>query len=213
MAAKNAPKKDQTANETDVKDSGKEKSSSIVYANDVIATIAGTAAAEVEGIAEMCNVPSGSLLSRKPSVTKGVKVEIGTEEVAVDLYIIVEYGTPIQKCATDAQEGVRRAIESMTGLRVVRVDVHVQGVSFEKEKNALQAGSKTAVLTDGSDAESKGRKAKAKKADAAEADEEPVKETVMEEAAKADAVQESAVEAAEVETEDREAAAGAAAQE
>lgn len=80
------------------------------------------------------------ILGRNKNITKGVKVEIGTEEASVDLYIVVEYGTPIQKAAQDAQENVRKAIETMTGLHVVRVDVHVQGVSFEKENNALEAG-------------------------------------------------------------------------
>ena len=100
-------------------------SSSITYANDVVAIIAGLAASEVEGIAGMCAV-NGSLLSKNRNVTRGVKVEIGTEEASVDLYVIVEYGTPIQRAAMDAQENVRKAIESMTGLHVVRVDVHVQ---------------------------------------------------------------------------------------
>lgn len=123
-------------------------SSEITYANDVVAIIAGLAAAEVEGIAGMCSV-GGSILSKNRNVTKGVKVEIGTEEVSVDLYVIVEYGTPIQRAAHDAQESVRKAIESMTGLHVVRVDVHVQGVSFEKENNALEAGAGNAVLEAG----------------------------------------------------------------
>ncbi len=119
-------------------------SATITYANDVVAIIAGLAANEVEGIAGMCNV-SGNLLSKNRNVTRGVKVEIGTEEVAVDLYVIIEYGTPIQRAALDAQESVRKAIESMTGLHVVRVDVHVQSVSFEKENNALQAGASAAL--------------------------------------------------------------------
>ena len=123
-------------------------SSSITYANDVVAIIAGLAASEVEGIAGMCAV-NGSLLSKNRNVTRGVKVEIGTEEASVDLYVIVEYGTPIQRAAMDAQENVRKAIESMTGLHVVRVDVHVQSVSFEKENNALQAGAKSANLEAG----------------------------------------------------------------
>ena len=67
----------------------------------------------------------------------------------MDLYVIVEYGTPIQRAAMDAQENVRKAIESMTGLHVVRVDVHVQGVSFEKENNALQSGADSAALEAG----------------------------------------------------------------
>ena len=123
-------------------------SSNITYNNEVVAIIAGLAANEVEGIAGMCSV-SGSLMSKNRNVTKGVKVEVGTEEVAVDLYVIVEYGIPIQRAAADAQENVRKAIESMTGLHVVRVDVHVQSVSFEQDKKALQAGVQNAALAAG----------------------------------------------------------------
>lgn len=123
-------------------------SSNITYNNEVVAIIAGLAANEVEGIAGMCSV-SGSLMSKNRNVTKGVKVEVGSEEVAVDLYVIVEYGIPIQRAAADAQENVRKAIESMTGLHVVRVDVHVQSVSFEQDKKALQAGVQNAALAAG----------------------------------------------------------------
>ena len=76
-----------------------EQGSSITYANEVVAIIAGVAASEVEGIAGMCNV-SGNLLGKNRAVTKGVKVEIGTEEASVDLYVIMEYGTPSQKAGT-----------------------------------------------------------------------------------------------------------------
>ena len=123
-------------------------SSNITYNNEVVAIIAGLAANEVEGIAGMCTV-GGNLRTKNRNVTKGVKVEVGTEEVAVDLYVIVEYGIPIQRAAADAQENVRKAIESMTGLHVVRVDVHVQSVSFEQEKKALQAGAQNAALEAG----------------------------------------------------------------
>ena len=123
-----------------------EPGSYIVYSNEVVSIIAGVAASVVEGIASMVNVPNSSLLGKNRSVTKGVKVEIGTEEASVDLYVTVEYGKPIQKAAHEAQESVRKAIEEMTGLHVVRVDVHVQGVSFEKENNALSAGAQHAVL-------------------------------------------------------------------
>lgn len=131
-----------------------EQTSTITYANEVVAIIAGVAAGEVEGIAGMRNI-SGSILSKNRNITKGVKVEIGTEEASVDLYVIIEYGTPIQKAAQDAQENVRKAIESMTGLHVVRVDVHVQGVSFEKENSSgtLTAGEDNAVLEAGSQPE------------------------------------------------------------
>jgi len=127
-----------------------ESTGTITYANEVIAIIAGVATSEVEGIAGMCT--SGGLtdiLGRNRNITRGVKVELGTEETSVDLYVIIEYGTPIQKAARDAQENVRKAIETMTGLRVVRVDVHVQGVSFEKENKALEKGMQSAALSSG----------------------------------------------------------------
>ena len=123
-----------------------EPGSNIIYSGEVVSIIAGVAAAEVEGIAGMVNVPNSGLLGKNRNVTKGVKVEIGTEEASVDLYVTVEYGKPIQKAAHEAQESVRKAIEEMTGLHVVRVDVHVQGVSFEKENKALNAGAKNATL-------------------------------------------------------------------
>ena len=119
----------------------------VTYANEVIATIAGVAANEVEGIAGMYSTGGISeILGKNRNVTRGVKVEIGTEETSVDLYVIIEYGIPIHKAARDAQENVKKAIETMTGLHVVRVDVHVQGVSFEKETKALAQGAQSASL-------------------------------------------------------------------
>ena len=151
-------------------------SSNITYNNEVVAIIAGLAANEVEGIAGMCTV-SGSLMSKNRNVTKGVKVEVGSEEVAVDLYVIVEYGIPIQRAAADAQENVRKAIESMTGLHVVRVDVHVQSVSFEQDKKALQAGVQNAALAAGEvEQETVPVKAPEKKAEEKAAKPEPKKE-------------------------------------
>ncbi len=111
----------------------------ITYANEVIAIIAGVAANEIEGLAGMCTSGGlGEIISKNRNITRGVKVEVGTEEVSVDLYTIIEYGQPIQKVACEVQENVRKNIEAMTGLRVVRADVHVQGVSFEKEKREVQ---------------------------------------------------------------------------
>ncbi len=111
----------------------------ITYAPEVIAIIAGVAANEVEGLAGMCT--SGGLadiMNKNKNITRGVKVDIGTEEVSVELYTIIEYDQPIQKVALEVQENVRKNIEAMTGLHVVRVDVFVQGVSFEKEKMEVQ---------------------------------------------------------------------------
>ena len=151
MAAKVNKKKDSSSLPLTM-DNDPTPSSNITYASEVVAIIAGLAANEVEGIAGMCNV-SGNILSKNRNVTRGVKVEVGSQEAAVDLYVIVEYGTPIQRASMDAQENVRKAIESMTGLHVVRVDVHVQSVSFEQENKALQAGAESAALGSGEETE------------------------------------------------------------
>ena len=124
----------------------------ISYANEVIATIAGVAANEIDGIAGMSVAGGiGEIWGKNKNITRGVKVEVSSHEASVDLYIIVEYGKPIQKVAAEVQENVRKALESLTGLKVVKVDVHVQGVSFEMEKkaneNVLEAA-KNPVLTE-----------------------------------------------------------------
>jgi uncharacterized alkaline shock family protein YloU len=158
-----------------------EATGTITYANEVVAVIAGVAANEVEGIAGMCPVSTGisDVFSRNKNITKGVKVEVGTEEVSVDVYVNVEYGTPIQTAATNVQESVRKSIETMTGLHVVRVDVHVQGLSFEKEKSenfvgldSLNAQPAEASAADETAAETE----KAAEAEAAPAAEEPADE-------------------------------------
>ncbi len=125
----------------------------ISYATEVISTIAGVAANEIEGIAGMC-ISGGlsDIIGRNRNMTRGVKAEVGSEEASFDLYVIVEYGQPIQKVCHEVQENVRKAIESMTGLHVARVDVHVQGVSFEKEKQQTEISieaAKSPALTAG----------------------------------------------------------------
>ncbi len=139
------PKKENLPKAVNI-DTQAEPGSSITYANEVVATIAGVAANEIEGIAGMVSIPSGGKIGKNKNLTKGIKVEVGPEEVSCEIYLNIEYGRPIQKVAGEVQENVRKAVESMTGLHCVRVDVHVQGVSFEKENSALNAGAKNAKL-------------------------------------------------------------------
>ena len=144
---------------------------SITYANEVIAIISGIAANEIDGIAGMVTSGgSGDIIGKNRNVTRGVKVEVGTEEVSVDLYTIIEYGQPIQRVATEAQENVRKSIEAMTGLKVVRVDVHVQGVSFEKDKREAQSNLEAANVPNL--LESSKKKSRQRKEDPSEAKEE-----------------------------------------
>lgn len=107
----------------------------VKISDEVVAVIAGLAATEVPGVAGMSGGLAGGIaemLGRK-NLSKGVKVEVGDKETAVDLFIVVEYGAKIPDIAWEIQENVKKAIESMTGLQVVEVNVHVQGVHMEKE--------------------------------------------------------------------------------
>ena len=105
---------------------------SIRIADEVVGIIAGLAATEIDGIAGMSGGLVGGIAEMlgKKNFAKGVKVEVGEREAAVDLYIIVKYGVRIPDVALSVQENVKQAIESITGLSVVEVNIHVQGVGF-----------------------------------------------------------------------------------
>lgn len=115
---------------------------SVSFATGVVETIAGLAAQEVEGVASMASTSTGfaDMFTRKSSrnFTKGVRVDIDGGTVAVDVTIVVEYGSPVPDVARSIQENVKKAIETMSGLDVRNVDVHVQAVSFERENRAAQ---------------------------------------------------------------------------
>jgi len=105
---------------------------SIKIADDVVGVIAGLAATEVEGVAGMSGGIVGGIaeiLGRK-NLSKGVKVVVSEKEAKVDLYMIINYGVRIPDVAWNVQENVKKAIENMTGLSVVEVNIHIQGVSF-----------------------------------------------------------------------------------
>lgn len=108
---------------------------SIRIADEVVEVIAGFAATEVEGVTGMSGGFVGDLahmLGRNKNLSKGVKVEVGEQEAAVDLFIIVQYGVSIPQVALNVQEAVKNAIENMTGLNAVEINVHVQSVSFRQ---------------------------------------------------------------------------------
>lgn len=114
----------------------------VSFATDVVATIAGLAATEVEGVSSMSSPSSGlaDMFSRRSTrnFTKGVRVDLDGNTVTVDVTIVVEYGSPVPDVARGIQENVKKAIETMSGLTVHSVDVHVSGVSFEREQRAAK---------------------------------------------------------------------------
>ena len=118
-----------------------EGAGNIRISDDVVAVIAGIAATEVEGIAGMSGGLVGDIteILGKKSLSKGVKVEVGERETAIDLFVIVDYGVKIPEVAQKVQENVKRAVEIMTGLKVIEVNVHISGVAFEHAAEEARA--------------------------------------------------------------------------
>jgi uncharacterized alkaline shock family protein YloU len=114
----------------------KYESGTIRIASEVVKIIAGLAASEVKGVAGMSGgmVDGFAELLKKKSLAKGVKVEVGEKQCAIDLFLVIEYGSKIPDIAYQVQENVKRAVESMTGLDVVEVNVHIQGVELRNEE-------------------------------------------------------------------------------
>ena len=112
----------------------KTENDGIKISDDVVAVIAGVAVSEVAGVAGMAGGFAGGIsevFSGKKNLAKGIKADINENSVKIDVNIIVEYGSRIPDVAFEIQNRVKKAVESMTGLKVVDVNVHVQGVNTD----------------------------------------------------------------------------------
>lgn len=110
--------------------------SSVVISEEVVSVIAGVAVSEVSGVVDTAGGFAGGIsevLSGKKKLSKGIKVEVGEKETKIDVNIIVEYGTRIPDIAFEIQNKVKNAVKEMTGLDVIAVNVHVQGVKTSAE--------------------------------------------------------------------------------
>ncbi len=113
----------------------------IEIADDVVAVISGKAVSEVSGVAGMAGGFAGGItevLSGKKNLSKGIRVEISNKEAKITVNIIVEYGVRIPDVAFEIQNRVKKAVETMTGLTVLNVNVHVQGVKTTEEKEEIE---------------------------------------------------------------------------
>lgn len=104
-------------------------------ADDVVGTIANIAATEIQGVKGLSGGIAGDLVEMfgKKNLTKGVKVNTEEKTVELDLNIIVDFGIKIPEVAWEIQEAVKRSVESMTGLKVKVVNVHVVGINLKEE--------------------------------------------------------------------------------
>ena len=108
----------------------------IRIASDVVATYAGIAVSEVDGVYGMAGGFAGftEALSGRRNLSKGIKVDMGEKSAKIDVSIIVEYGARIPDVAYEIQTRIKKSVETMTALKVLEVNVHVQGVHKKDEK-------------------------------------------------------------------------------
>lgn len=116
-----------------------EQNGNVNISDEVVSIIASLAASEVKGVAGMANSLSGGFaeLLGKKNLSKGVKVSLDAESVALDLSVIVEYGTKIPDVAWNVQEKVKNEVEAMTGLTVTAVNISVDGVNVPKAEKEI----------------------------------------------------------------------------
>ncbi len=110
----------------------------IHIANEVVAIASALAAMEVKGVASMKG-GIGSEISEatgRKNLARGVKGDINDLEAAIELQIIGQYGSNLQEVAQKVQKTVKKAVEEMTGLTVVQVNVYVPGIHIPQETTA-----------------------------------------------------------------------------
>ena len=104
----------------------------VKIADEVVAMIAGLAATEVSGVDSMAGNITNELVMK--NLSKGVKVDVTEEHVSVDLSLNIKYGYNIPEVSEKVQEKVKSAIENMTGLVVLDVNIKIAGVNLAEEK-------------------------------------------------------------------------------
>ena len=112
----------------------KEKIGEVQIADEVVAIIAGLAATVVEGVDSMAGNITNELVGKlgMKNLSKGVKVDVTEEHVSVDLSLNIRYGYNIPSVSEQVQEKVSTAIENMTGLTVLDVNVKIAGVNMDE---------------------------------------------------------------------------------
>lgn len=127
--------------EVEASEANVEIATNLNISEDVIGIIAGLAASEVEGIAGMTlGFVDGinQILGGNKKYSKGVKITLDGKKVTIDLFVNVTYGVRIPDIAWAAQNAVKSAVENMTGLEVVAVNINVQGITFDKKSESKE---------------------------------------------------------------------------
>ena len=103
----------------------------VEYSDEVLSALAGSATMECYGVVGMASKRASDgfwELLKRENLSKGVKIISDGDGIAVDIYIIVEYGTKISVIANNIIQRVKYTLEAITGIVVSKVTVYVQGI-------------------------------------------------------------------------------------
>ncbi len=107
--------------------------SKIHISKETICTVAAMAAVEVDGVAGLSHLGKDiASIAAKKHLTRVVCISTDGEMLTVDLSILVSFGSNIPTVAKNVQTSVSSAVESVAGLEVSAVNVHISGIEFEK---------------------------------------------------------------------------------
>ncbi len=108
----------------------------IRIADEVVSTVAGLAAADVEGVASLSGGWGTDLVEKlgRKNLGKGIKVEVVDGSTSIDIAVVVKFGYPIPDVAETVQQEVKQSVETMTGLTVKAVNVNIIAVDIKKEE-------------------------------------------------------------------------------
>ncbi|USK32497.1 Asp23/Gls24 family envelope stress response protein [Bacillus sp. F19] len=112
----------------------------VEIAPEVIEVIAGIAASEVEGVAQMRGNFASGVVERlgKKNHGKGVKVDLSEEGITIDVYCVMMFGVSIPSVAQRIQDNTRQALYNMTALEVNEINIHVVGIQFETKSQEIE---------------------------------------------------------------------------
>ena len=126
-----------------IEENSQEETSEIKISDEVVSVIAGKAVSEIPGVYGMAKGFAGGIsevFGGKKNPSRGIKVEVGEKEAKIDVNIVVDYGVRIPDVAFEIQNRVKKAVEAMTGLKVIEVNVNVQGINTELQEEKEEQG-------------------------------------------------------------------------
>ncbi|MCJ7839356.1 Asp23/Gls24 family envelope stress response protein [Lederbergia sp. NSJ-179] len=133
---------EETMNMLEMTQDNEQSHGKIEIAPEVIEVIAGIAASEVDGIAQMRGNFASGVVEKlgKKNHGKGIRVELTEEGIKVDVFCLMNFGVSIPTIAQKVQDNIQQTLYNMTALEAKEVNIHIVGVAFETQKADLEIG-------------------------------------------------------------------------